>query len=67
MKLSKAPPLGSTYYIPCLGRRGLTAKLKWEGSEFDYTRLARGIVHLSQMSALKQASCIISNVTCGEG
>ena len=67
MKATKAPPLGSTYYIPCLGRRGLTMKVTWEGSEFDYMRLDRGIVHLTQTSAVKQAANIISKITCGEG
>ncbi len=66
MKTNRALPLGSTYYIPCLGRRGLFMRVKWEGSEFDYMRLARGIVHLTQTSAIKQAANIISNVTCGE-
>ena len=65
MRNDKAPPLGSFYYIPCLGRRGLTMKVKWEGSEFDYMRLSRGIVHLTQTSAVKQAANFIAQSSLG--
>lgn len=53
-------PLGTTYYVPCLARRGLTVKLTWEGSEFDHTRLSRGVVHTTLTSAVKQAAHILS-------
>jgi hypothetical protein len=56
-------PLGTTYYVPCVARRGLTMKLKWEGSEFDYMRLSRGVVHTTLVSAVKQAANMLSNTS----
>lgn len=59
MKKLCAPRLGQVYYCPQPAGRSLYLKLKWEGSEFDYTRLSRGVVHSSAVSAVKQAAKMI--------
>lgn len=60
MNVTKALRIGQVYYSPCPARRQLFCKLKWEGSEFDYMRLARGVVHTSQTSAVKQAANMLT-------
>jgi hypothetical protein len=60
MRTTKALRMGQIYYSPCPARRQLFCKLKWEGSEFDYLRLTRGLVHTTPTSAVKQAAGMLS-------
>jgi hypothetical protein len=59
MRTLQALRIGQVYYSPCPARPRLYIKLKWEGSEFDYTRLTRGLVHTTSVSAVKQAAAML--------
>ena len=54
--------IGQVYYTPCVARTRMYVRLKWEGSEFDYTRLRRGVVHTTSVSAVKQAAEMLTKV-----
>lgn len=60
MKVKTQLRIGEVYFAPCPSRRKLFIQLKWEGSEFDYMRLSRGLVHKTQVSAIKHSANMIS-------
>lgn len=53
--------LGEMYYYPNLGSPRFYSKAQWVGSEEDYMRMRRGLVHMSATKAIKHGGILIAS------
>lgn len=58
--LGSAPPKGTAYFIPDLGRESFVSRQVWAGSEADRRVLERGLVHLASADAHQHANVLLT-------
>lgn len=56
-----APPIGAIYWIPMIEEADYTSSLfVWAGSDSDFLRLKRGLVHRDKEAAVQHAKALLS-------
>ena len=58
--LDCAPPKGTAYFIPDLGRESCVARQGWTGTAADCRALERGLVHLTKEDAYEHANALLT-------